>query len=213
MIESKLQNIEKKGNITRKMIPSLTISMEMLVKLCTILDREFNRKKMGILADQKCFVKYQFKGNSYENIRESASAIRDLSIKGIKEVFLEFSCENKLITIRFDLKRDYLSEYRVQGKDPMWVDEIANNIDTVFVKHTTPNDLFHLHWKRALPLYALMTAILCYFLDVLIYYTMQINDVTRDFNINYVVLYLSLVGPMMLCWHEMFQRLFPKFSA
>jgi hypothetical protein len=195
------------------MLPSLTISKPMLKELCNILDKQYAKKKIGVYMDETCYVKYQFKGGAYDIIRNSAPALQDLSIKDIRSIFLEFSCNEELIAIRINLKRSYLSEFRVIGKDPTWVDETAKNIDKVLKTCMTRNDLFHKHWKRALPIYLILAATICYFLDVLIYYNLQSTDQTRNFYVNYVVLFIALVGPLMLCWHELFQWLYPKFQV
>jgi hypothetical protein len=204
--------LERKRNSTRRQLSSLTVSESLLSELCEILDEQYARRS-GILRDESCYVRFEFKGDTYDIIRNSAPALLLHQTKGVTIVMLEFHCHQENIAIHINLKRNYLSEFRVTGSDPVWVNDTAADIDRVFSKYRTRNDLFHAHWKKAVPIYVGLSAIVCFFFDFLIYNTLQYNDPNRSLFVTYVVVFVSLIGPLMLGWHELFQWLYPKFQT
>lgn len=190
------------NNITRKNIPSIIISKAILEELCRILDKEYE--------DTNGNLEYKFIGRREVLLRSnSEDFLQFYPFKHITKIEMSFKSPRKKIMIKFDFDHSHFSEFIVSGSDAEKVSDTARNVEEVFKNYATLNTPFIRNWKRALPIYVAITAVLS--LPIAIFFHKSF-PISQSFTNAYIIILLLMIGPSVVVWNILIKALFPIYE-
>lgn len=197
-------------NITRKNIPSIAISKDLLIEFCKLLDDEYDQAKdnMSSAPRQR---EYKLECKREVIIRtNSTDFMGHYPVRDLKKIELCFKSENKKIDIRLDLDNSNLSDFIISGKNSQAVTDTENQIGNILRNHGAKKEFFHLNWKVGLPTYLAIAATVS--LPLAIFFRRTILPL-ESFATTYILILIIVIGPSVFFLSLLVKWLFPKYET
>lgn len=192
---------------TRKQIPTIKLSKNLLEDLCKTLDAEF--KKVNQKAEsEKYGVEYEFSNsNTLVNEKESKLFLENVPIE-LGRIEMSLESEKGNVTIEFSNSKYFeWNRFSVSGEDSTWVFGITKNLEQVFNRYKTKNYIFHT--KKGWGIYLLCAVGLFFSLFIPLNHQITPSDPKEEgVSAGVIAIMLSMTS-VWAVWPYIFKRAFP----
>jgi hypothetical protein len=193
----------RRDNLTRKEVPSIVITKELLGELSTILENSTASNK-----DSRSSFKIVGRNNEVIIRNNSLDFLKYYSDK-VKAIEMASDCETKNIKIRIDFAEPSLSQFIIRGTEPNWVNETTENFEQLF-KHNKRGNEFHCGIIKPLIVYSCLALIISYFVSAFL--SNNILVITSLENVRlYGMVFGVVIAPSLIGFHILFKRLHRKY--